>query len=59
VEQKKRRKGVEQRVEVEVKPNDQTQKIKLLLTVMIGEQIGERPRPRLSEPDSGPVSPDP
>jgi hypothetical protein len=51
VEQKKRRMGVEQRVEVEVKPSDQTQEIKSLLTVM----VDERPRPRLSEPGSRPV----
>jgi len=46
---------VEQRVEVEDKPNDQTQEMKLLLTAM----VGERPRPRLSEPDPRPLSPDP
>lgn len=34
---------------VEVEPNDQTQEMKSLLTVM----VGERPRPRLSEPAPG------
>lgn len=47
--------GVEQRVEGEVKPNDQTQEIKSLLTVI----VGRRPRPRLSEPGPRPIPPDP
>ena len=53
MEHKKRRKGGEKRVEVEVEPNDQTQEMKSLLTVMVGEQ----PRQRLFSPVSGPVSP--
>lgn len=45
---------MEQRAVVEVKLNDQTQDMKSLLTVM----VGELPRPRLSERDPGSVSPD-